>query len=67
MEVHGQRLERLGMILHMAHPTSCTEEVRPHHGEMATTEELPYQNGENWGLADCREVAVAERVWQLER
>lgn len=67
MEAHGQRLERLGKILHMAHPTSCTEGVRPHHGEEATIEGVPYRNGESWGLADCREVAVAERVWRLER
>jgi len=67
LEAHGLTLRRLGQILHMAHPTSCTEGVRPHHGELASIEGVPYRNGEGWGLGDCREVEVAERVWRLER
>jgi hypothetical protein len=67
LEAHGLQLQRLGRILHMAHPTSCTEGVRPHHGELATIEGVPYRNGESWGLADCREVEVAERVWVVEQ
>jgi hypothetical protein len=60
-------LRRVGQIFHMAHPTSCTEGVRPHHGELAGIDGVPYHNGESWGLGDCREVEVAERVWRLER
>ena len=67
LEAHGYTLRRLGHILHMAHPTSCTEGVRPHHGELANIEGLPYRNEETWGLSDCREVEVAEKVWRLER
>ena len=67
LEAHGLFLQRLGRILHMAHPTSCTEGVRPHHGELATIEGVPYQNDAMWGLGDCREEAVSDRVWQLER
>ncbi|SRR6266404_2642394 len=64
---HGGRSERAGIVLHLAHPTSCTEGVREHHGEMATwDEDLPYENDKNWGLADRQESLLAERVWQLE-
>jgi hypothetical protein len=62
----GARVKTAGTVLHLSHPTSCTEEVQPHHGEWATIEGLPYLNDENWGLAGLREVKLAERVWQLE-
>lgn len=67
LEAHGHSMRRLGQILHMAHPTSCTEGVRPHHGELASIEGVPYLNGEGWGLGDCHETEVSERVWRLER
>lgn len=62
----GARTRKAGTVLHLAHPTSCTEGVRPHHGEWATLEGLPYHNGENWGLADRAETEIAERVWLLK-
>ena len=66
MLAHGARLRRAGTVLHLQHPTSCTEGIRPHHGELATAEGVPYQNPDSWGLGDRREVPLAERVWQLE-
>jgi hypothetical protein len=66
MRAHGARIKRVGTVLHLAHPTSCTENVQPHHGEMATVEGVPYENVANWGLGDSREVQIDERVWQLE-
>jgi hypothetical protein len=33
---------------------------------MATVEGVPYENGADWGLADRREVQLAERIWRLE-
>ena len=66
MLAHGARINRVGTVLHLTHPTSCTENVQPHHGEMATAEGVPYRNGDDWGLGNCREVELAERVWQLE-
>lgn len=62
----GARTRRAGTVLHLTHPTSCTEGVRPHHGEWATLEGLPYANGEDWGLAGREEVEIAERVWLIK-
>jgi hypothetical protein len=63
---HGGRIQRAGYVLHMAHPTSSTEGIRPHHGQRAGVEGVPYRNEENWGLGDRREIQVGERIWQLE-
>lgn len=66
MLAHGARINKAGVVLHLAHPTSCTENIQPHHGEMATVEGLPYRNDDDWGLGDAREVELAERIWRLE-
>lgn len=66
MRAHGAKIKRGGTVLHLTHPTSCTESVQPHHGELATIEGVPYQNGADWGLGDRSEIQLAERVWQIE-
>jgi hypothetical protein len=66
MLAHGARTEKAGIVLHLAHPSSCSEGIRPHHGEWATLEGLPYENDENWGLADRTETEIAERVWLIK-
>jgi hypothetical protein len=67
MIAHGARTERAGIVLHLAHPTSCTEAVQEHHGEWAGWEaDLPYENPPNWGLIDLEETEIAERVWLLK-
>jgi hypothetical protein len=66
MLAHGARINRAGTVLHLQHPTSCTEGVRPHHGELATADGVPYRNPDSWGLGDRREIELAERVWRLE-
>jgi hypothetical protein len=66
MVARGASPLRAGLVFHMAHPTSCTEAVQTHHGELATLEGIPYQNNENWGLADRTERQISERVWLLE-
>ena len=66
MVAHGGSIKRVGTVLHLAHPTSCTENRQPHHGEMATPEGVPYQNTDDWGLGNLKEVEIAERVWRLE-
>ncbi len=66
MMSYGAGISKVGTILHLAHPTSCTESVQPHHGEYAPMDGLPYENSDGWGLGDCKEVALAERVWRLE-
>jgi hypothetical protein len=66
MLAHGASIQKVGSVLHLAHPTSCTEQIQLHHGEMAPLEGLPYENGPNWGLGDCAEVPLGERIWRLE-
>lgn len=66
MLAHGATVKKAGTVLHLAHPTSCTENIQPHHGEMASVEGVPYHNGDEWGLGNCREVQLAERIWRLE-
>lgn len=66
LERLGAHLRRAGLVLHLAHPTSCTEGVRPHHGDAAGLEGLPYANPTTWGLAAARETEIADRVWRLE-
>jgi hypothetical protein len=64
---HGARSERAGIVFHLAHPTSCTEGVQEHHGELASWDDgVPYENDQNWGLADRQETEIAERVWVLK-
>lgn len=65
MQAHGAHINKAGIVLHLKHPTSCVEGVRPHHGEMANVEGVPYQNDENWGLGNAREVQLADRIWEL--
>lgn len=66
MVAHGGNIQRAGTVLHLTHPTSCTENLQPHHGEWATTEGVPYYNSDDWGLGNYREVEIADRVWRLE-
>jgi hypothetical protein len=64
---HGARSERAGIVFHLAHPTSCTEGVQEHHGELANWDnDVPYKNDLNWGLADREEKEIVERVWLLK-
>lgn len=65
MVAHGASIRRVGTVLHLTHPTSCTENIQPHHGELATPEGVPYKNSDDWGLGNLSEVEIAERVWQL--
>ena|ERR1043166_423534 len=62
----GGAIKRAGNVLHLTHPTSCTEGIQPHHGESATSEGVPYHNPDDWGLANLKEIEIAERVWRLE-
>jgi hypothetical protein len=66
MIAHGATIRRAGYVLHLQHPSSCTEGVRPHHGEFADLEDIPYSNEADWGLGHAREVEIGERVWRLE-
>ena len=61
----GARSENAGTVFHLAHPTSCTEGVQEHHGDWASWADVPYENDQNWGLADRQETKIADRVWLL--
>ncbi|HMJ24901.1 MAG TPA: hypothetical protein VK475_03700 [Pyrinomonadaceae bacterium] len=64
---HGARSEKAGIVFHLAHPTSCTEGLQEHHGELAAWDhDVPYENDLNWGLADRPESEIAERVWRIK-
>jgi len=65
MLAHGADIRRAGSILHLAHPTSCSEAIQPHHGEAATLEGVPYTNKSNWGLIDFPQTQIGERIWQV--
>jgi len=66
MMAHGAEVRKAGRVLHLSHPTSCSEGVQPHHGEHAPLDNLPYRNSEDWGLGHLSEVRIADRVWRLE-
>lgn len=65
MVTHGGHISRVGTVLHLTHPTSCTENRLPHHGELATPDGVPYHNPEDWGLGDSEEVEISERIYQI--
>jgi hypothetical protein len=65
MLAHGAEIRPAGSILHLAHPTSCTEGVQDHHGEAATLEGVPYVNREDWGLTGFGQTQLGERVWRI--
>lgn len=67
LESFGVDLKRIGNVMHLAHAGSASEGTGVHQGVRATTDGLPYTNPANWGLSDCRETSIAERVWRLER
>lgn len=66
MTAKGLQVDRAGTVMHLAHPTSCTEKIQEHHGEYAPLDGLPYRNGDDWGLGRCRETEIGERTWRLE-
>lgn len=67
MLAHGAQLRKAGYIFHLDHPNTYREVRQPHHGEVADVRsDLPYVNGDDWGLGNLREVPLAERVWRLE-
>lgn len=63
----GAKITFAGSVLHLAHPTSCTEGVTLHQGETATIEGVPYQNPATWGMGNFQEIQIADRVWRLEK
>lgn len=66
MMAHGAQVRQAGRVLHLSHPSSCSEGVQLHHGEFAPLDNLPYENDADWGLGNRREVAIAERIWRIE-
>ncbi|HEV2765499.1 MAG TPA: hypothetical protein VGV38_21125 [Pyrinomonadaceae bacterium] len=62
----GGRPVHMGHHYHLFHGTSSVASGHGSHGEIFKYwENLPYENPPEWGLGDCAEEEVAERVWKL--
>jgi len=62
----GGRVQLIGSAFHLNHPTSCSYGVQLHHGLPASiTEGIPYLNADTWGLSDCQEILIGDRIWML--
>ena len=62
----GGRPVQMGHHYHLFHGTSSVASGSRSHGEVFKYwENLPYENPPSWGLGDCAEEPVAERVWRL--
>ena len=62
----GGRQVHMGFHYHLFHPTTSSAAGNVSHGEIFEYwQNLPYENPSNWGLADCSEEPIAERVWKL--
>ncbi|MDX6612617.1 MAG: hypothetical protein QOD75_1803 [Blastocatellia bacterium] len=67
LELGGKQVH-MGFHYHLFHETTSSAAGNASHGEFFDyRQNLPYQNSANWGLGDCREEQLAERVWQLVR
>jgi hypothetical protein len=64
----GGKQVHMGYHYHLFHGTSSVASGNKSHGEIFKYwENLPYENPPNWGLGDCEEEPLAERVWKLVR
>ena len=64
----GGRQAHMGFHYHLFHGTSSVSSGNKSHGEVFKYwENLPYENPSDWGLGDCAEEPLAERVWKLVR
>lgn len=63
---HGGKPAHMGLHYHLFHGTTSTSQGSTSHGQTFDyRENLPYQNAPTWGLGDCAEQAIGERVWML--
>lgn len=69
----GGKPVHMGLHYHLFHESSSSLQGGVFTGEsrfgaaFPYRENLPYTNPPDWGLADCAEEQVAERVWKLVR
>jgi hypothetical protein len=67
LEVGGKPIH-MGFHYHLFHPTTSSASGNISHGQIFEySKNLPYQNAVEWGLGDCAEELLAERVWKLVR
>lgn len=67
LELGGKQVH-MGFHYHLFHGTTSSAAGNASHGEIFDyRKDLPYQNSADWGLGDCREEQLAERVWQMVR
>ncbi len=68
----GGRPAHMGYHYHISHGSSSAGQSAftkdsPYGESFKYWENLPYENPATWGLGDCREEEVGERVWVLRR
>lgn len=64
----GGKPVHMGLHYHLYHGTSSAYGGNVSHGaSFDYGADLPYQNADDWGLGDCLEEPLGERVWQLKR
>jgi hypothetical protein len=62
----GGKPAHMGFHYHLYHQTSSASSGNVSHGgSFEYWKNLPYANPETWGLGDCAEEPLAERVWKL--
>ncbi len=57
---------QIGHHYHLYHETSSAASGNISQGQVFDyAQGLPYRNPDDWGLGDCAEQQIAERVWRL--
>lgn len=64
----GGKAAHMGYHYHLYHETSTGGKGNVSHGEVFEYwQNLPYENPPGWGLGDCADEPLAERVWVLKQ
>ncbi len=67
LELGGKQVH-MGYHYHLWHQTTSSAKGNVSHGAVFEYwKNLPYENSKNWGLGDCQEEQIADRVWLLNR
>jgi hypothetical protein len=67
LEAMGGKCVHTGFTYHLHHQTSSASSGNKSLGDtFEYWKNIPYTNPSHWGLADCDEVPLAERVWALK-
>jgi hypothetical protein len=68
LEAMRARIVHLGFSYHLHHQSSSTASGNSSQGEsFEYWKNIPYSNSSEWGLGDCEEKPIGERIWLLQR